>query len=269
MFTYTVLWARETALIKPRLCIGLLATCCLAQTPSHPDRPYHFEVAVIKPSKSDEWAMGMTLKDGTLTVRNLYLKSLITSAYGVREGLITGLPTWAHSARFDIVAKIPEEDREHAKEMTREERRALMAGLLSTRFRLQAHTISQIRPLYFLEPVKGGPLLRESQVKDNVESPPDVNARTGHFVADSAPISYLSSFLAECLDKEVIDHTALSKRYEIRLKWTPETTALDAPSEPDTSIFTALREQLGLVLRPSKGPVNILVIDQIDHPTPN
>jgi hypothetical protein len=43
--------------------------------------------------------MGMTLRDGTLTIRILYLKSVITSAYGVRESLIIGLSGWAQGAQ--------------------------------------------------------------------------------------------------------------------------------------------------------------------------
>lgn len=61
-----------------------------------------FDVVAIRENKSPAGKAGMSLRNGSLQVNELLLKSPITSAYGVHEGLIFGMPNWAEEARYDI-----------------------------------------------------------------------------------------------------------------------------------------------------------------------
>jgi uncharacterized protein (TIGR03435 family) len=61
----------------------------------------------------------------------------------------------------------------------------------------------------------------------------------------------------------VIDNTGLNGAYNVGLTWAAD----DDPSGP--SLFTAVEEQLGLKLEPTKGPVETLVIDHAERPSEN
>jgi hypothetical protein len=58
----------------------------------------------------------------------------------------------------------------------------------------------------------------------------------------------------------------------IILEWTPTTVATPLPNSdtqigPEASLFTALREQLGLKLESTRGVVDVIVIDHVEGPT--
>ena len=97
--------------------------------------PQILRFAVISIRENTGGAAGgdgsMSLRDGFLQVNNLLLKSLITSAYGVHEGLIFGLPRWAEEAHYDIRAKVTDADPDrhaHFHHDCREQRRAIDGG---------------------------------------------------------------------------------------------------------------------------------------------
>ena len=68
------------------------------------------------------------------------------------------------------------------------------------------------------------------------------------------------------VDRPVVDRTNLTGRYSFTLKWSPDPLASSGLSP---SIFTAVREQLGLRLEPSTEPLDALVIDHVEPPSPN
>jgi len=81
-------------------------------------------------------------------------------------------------------------------------------------------------------------------------------------------------------DRPVVNKTGLTGAYDFTLTWTPSPGSMPGPpgmpqppsAQSDSSgpsLFTAVEEQLGLKLVPSKGPVEVLVIDSIERPSEN
>jgi uncharacterized protein (TIGR03435 family) len=84
-------------------------------------------------------------------------------------------------------------------------------------------------------------------------------------VIESSGISMMAfvTWLPARAGRPVLDKTGLSGDYELLLKYSVS-GADDAPALP-----TALREQLGLELRPMELPTEVLVIDYIERPSEN
>ena len=79
------------------------------------------------------------------------------------------------------------------------------------------------------------------------------------------------------LNRLIVDRTGLDGQYNLTLKFTPENIPPPGQAPPGfpqldpngPSIFTALQEQLGLRLQPTRAPLEVLVIDQLERPTPD
>jgi uncharacterized protein (TIGR03435 family) len=61
-------------------------------------------------------------------------------------------------------------------------------------------------------------------------------------------------------------HGGLSGAYRFELTWDPNSGSVNRADGDRASLFTALREQLGLRLDSRKGPVEFLVIDSAERP---
>jgi uncharacterized protein (TIGR03435 family) len=63
----------------------------------------------------------------------------------------------------------------------------------------------------------------------------------------------------------VSNDTGLGGQYDFTLEWVQDAAATDS----GPTLFTALREQLGLRLVSSEKPTPVVVIDRIDRPSEN
>jgi len=246
-------------------------------------QPARFEVAAIKPSDPDAHSSSiMTDKVGGLNATNVPLRAIITMAYGIRDFQLSGGPAWVGVVRYDIIAK-PERTENAAEppdvnSMTDDQRKvrdeqwkARVRTLLAERFGLVVHTETKDQQIYVLGVAKGGPKLTI------VTKPGDrqgMSNNRGRNQGYAATMSMLATNLANVAGRPVIDKTGLTEKYDWVLEWTSDmpATGSDAPQpvdSPGPTIFTALQEQLGLKLEPSKGPVDTIVIDHVDRPTEN
>jgi uncharacterized protein (TIGR03435 family) len=85
------------------------------------------------------------------------------------------------------------------------------------------------------------------------------------------PITLFTGIVGGELGRLVIDRTGLEGTWDFEFAYARE-RRLSATDTADTglpSIFTAIEEQLGLRLESTKAPVQILVIDRVERPSPD
>ena len=124
-------------------------------------------------------------------------------------------------------------------------------------------------PVYDLVVGKGGPKVKLSQ-EELKDSNWNINGQDTSVVLTSkgASMSDLAAALTDEVHRQVIDKTGLTGHADITLKWSDEVAAQQGGPNV-VSIFTAVEEQLGLKLEPSKGPVDTLVVDHAEMPSAN
>jgi uncharacterized protein (TIGR03435 family) len=96
-------------------------------------------------------------------------------------------------------------------------------------------------------------------------------------------MEFLAHVLSGELGRTVVDKTGLMGDWDYKLQWTPDDASLSTgkggegatgegastPENSGPSLFTAVQEQLGLKLESAKTRADVIVIDQIEQPTPN
>lgn len=194
-----------------------------------------------------------------------------------------GGPKWLGTERFDIEAKTDSATADQLRTLSRDQRwlqtQAMFQQLLADRFKLSVHWETRELPVYALVVAKNGPNLHEAKESDGGTH---ISASTGQFTAQGISMTDMARTLTQELSRElgrvVIDKTGIAGRYDVALKWTPETGTASIsngtegaalPPDSGPSIFTAIQEQLGLKLESAKGPVQVLVIDHVEMPSEN
>jgi bla regulator protein BlaR1 len=232
----------------------------------------------------DKDAMLMNFSDVGATFRSVAIAWIVHQAFSPQptlsmdDDLILGLPGWTRSERYDIQAKVDNDDVAKWKALSLPQKRLALQLLLVTRFNLQFHHETRERPTYSLVVAKNGPKLRKAQhIETNpsgTDSPDGKGDRDestvtpGKIVLKGSSLSLLANLLSsQGLSHTVVDKTGLTEIYDITLRWSPDDVGSSDASLP--SLFTALQEQLGLKLDYNKNPIDVIVIDRIERPSAN
>jgi len=277
------------------LCAIAAATLVLSQVKST-DRP-SFAVASIKPNGSGGEIPGPPAEtDDYFAWTGRTLKTLMRYAYRVRDWQIEGGPGWIETELWDVegranaegggaASKPVDKSAQHARLMS------MLQTLLEDRFKMAIQRQTRQSPAYNLLVAKGGPKVEPgdghySRAGVETTNPPTWTPQHGSIMSRGArtwesiegravPMSQLISTLLSYSDRPIIDCTNLKGPYTFKIQW-----SLEDPGEGISpagrrgsafapSFFTAMQEQLGLRLEPTKAPVDFIIIKSIQKPLTN
>ena len=250
-----------------------------------------FEVVSIKPNHDSGKIRRIGMLPTGFTAVHASLKDIIGLAFELKgDSQRIGGPNWIDSEFFDIEAKESETDIEADKSLSMDQRRTqlslMLQSMLADRFALKTTIETRELPVYALVVAKGGLKMKSVQVDPMppAGTPPPPGAHLPRLMttdgrqwtATAFPISEFSHWLShfeEMDNRVVVDETGVTGNYDFVLNGVSMGPQLgekrDPSEEPPASIFTALQDQLGLKLEPRKAPVEVLVIESAQLPSPN
>jgi uncharacterized protein (TIGR03435 family) len=249
-----------------------------------------FDVVSIRQNISQQRRVPINLAPGPdgFRVEQQPLMNLLLTAYmpttgGLFMNNIENLPDWAKDSRYDIEARISDEDRAAWQDPNNQPAmlQEMLQGMLADRFKLLVHREMKEKPVYELVIAKGG--LKFQETRPDEPRPAGPTLPGGGVMgqgADGATHMYnmsmglLAALLTSKSDRTVLDKTGLSGRYSIDIREPAQMAAPSAgqngPTEDEQrpAVADALKN-VGLELKPAKEQVEKLVIDHVEKPSSN
>lgn len=243
--------------------------------PMAPDARPKFDVVTVKPSDPNRPGKLFTMRGRRIVTINTTVNDLISFAYSVHPKQIVGGPDWFGTDKFDIDG-VPDV----VGQPNSEQFRLLIQDVLTQRFGLTFHRDKRELSVYALTVAKSGPKMTVTQNKPSDPRNFMFRGPGKLMVTNSTMEDICHGFQGAVMDKPVVDHTGLTERYDFNLNWTPDQSQFGQmggpppppPSEDPNappSLYTALQEELGLKLEPTKAQAEALVIDHVEKPSAN
>ena len=239
---------------------------------------YAFDVVSIRPSAKEAYSHWHTGTDG-YSATNVTAQQLLSYAFTqtddpngsnniISSDQIRDLPKWAAIEQFDVIAKLDEQTMSRLSQFSDRERRKIyqkmLHSVLAERCHLKIRHEKREQSVYLLVVSQEGSKLVQSNLPFGKSS---LSVGPSQIIAKGYKVGELLGNLSQAAGRVVVDQTHLTDTYDVQLKWRPDDQAETANTSP--SIFTAVKEQLGLLLVPSKAPIDFIVVTHLDRPSSN
>lgn len=282
---------------------AFVAAAVLAAPLAAQPAPSPLEVASVKPNRSPDARPSFNVAPGRYSWTAYTVKSLIDlshqrNAFDRRETI--GGPDWIDKDRFDVVVQA-----EKGAALTDPDGFpgpvfAMVRAVLAERFGLVMHNEVRERPVYALTTARpdrrlgAGLKPADSDCSEAMRrmvapvpgprppgAPPcSFGGGPGRIEGNVVTLAMVANMLAGTVGRPVIDRTGVPGHFNVTLEYAAEAGITGplppgvSPQEPSPrsdapSLFTAVQEQLGLKLEPTRAPVDVLVIDKVSPPTEN
>jgi uncharacterized protein (TIGR03435 family) len=192
---------------------------------------------------------------------------MIREMLDIHSNQLSGGAGWMRHDRWDVVAKTTNFAGKSDGDVYREMLRAIAVERFHLKLRRE---VKEIKGLALVVAHKGklGPAIHA-----NTGAPYHFEVKPGPSLhAQNVSMKALAKYLKWPAAREVTDKTGLPGTYDLVLKWTPlneEQIKNSSISRDAPTIFTALREQLGLKLHGEKIQGSFYVIEQAQRPDAN
>ena len=243
------------------------AAAVAATPPMAADAHPSFEVATIKPHDPNDPCHGcdsFNTAGDRLTIHNESVASMMQMAFSIHSHQIVGAPDWFFHNTFDIEATTDAPGEPNIRQY-----QEMLQKLLADRFGLKFHHDKRELSVYAIQIAKGGPKLKPAA--DLAVLADQEGNRHGTALTVTYTSTSMDDFVRNeqyFVDRPMVDQTGLTGRYDFTLRYTDDETKSTDPNAPP-GLFTAVQEQLGLKLQPTKALVDVFVIDHVEPPSPN
>lgn len=268
---------------------------CGAQTQTRETTTPQFEVTSVKQNvaQSGPSSILSSIPD-RFVATNVPVRFLILEAYELLDHQLVGAPDWTRDKSFDMVGTYP-----GGRQPPNHEIHLMLQQLLADRFALKVHREYRELPAYDLVIARNDGRLGQQIHKSDINcaawiadgrpktaaGPPTPVSPSGErpmcatiatrkwLTGGARTMQDLAVSLQSMLGRPVVDRTGLTASYDVDLQWAAmdlhADDAASATSSDGPSLFTALKEQLGLKLVSHKEKFEVVVVDHIGLPGSN